>query len=229
MLWRNLTIWNCSQDEMENLENEYVRDPWVQALIVDNVTVIQQLLNESDDREKLLEVWFPADTLWNNLPEEDAASHRIATIRRSWTLAAVCGSYKVMKHLYDTGIDVHQVDSLGNNVIHTLIIYTNKQKGSAELHLRTYHYIASLVSRNEMSSLLQSENHDGLRPVELASHFQTFLLLKAIFDNRDIYLTKSIVCGLSVVEYFDVSDYESIEQHRPLANSPLFFGLQWLP
>ena len=207
---------------MENANNEYGRDPWVQALIKDDVTVVQNLLNESVERKEVLEVWFPADILWNNLPEEGATYYRITTIRRSWTLAAVCGSYKVMKHLYDTGIDVHQVDSLGNNVIHTLIIYTNKQKGSAELHLKTYRYIASLVSRNEMSLLLQSENRDGLRPVELASHFQTFILLKAIFDNRDSYLTKSIVCGLSVVEYFDVSDYESIEQHRPLANSPLF-------
>ena len=222
-LRRNLSIiWNHPQEEMENSGNEYARDPWVQALIEDDVTVIKNLINESSKRKELLEVWFPADTLWNNLPEEDAASHRIATIRRSWTLAAVCGSYKVMKYLYATGIDVHQVDSLGNNVIHTLIIYSNEQEESAELHSRTYHYIESLVSRNEMSSLLQSENHDGLRPVEVAAHFQTFLLLKAIFDNRDIYLTKSVVCGLSVVEYYDVSDYESIGQHRPLANSPLF-------
>ena len=76
-----------------------------------------------------------------------------------------------------------------------------------------------------MSSLLLLENRDGLRPLELASYFQTFLLLKAIFDNRDAYLTKSIVCGLSVVEYYDVSDYESTENHRPVANCPLFLTI----
>ena len=207
---------------MEMHSNRYARDPWVQSLIEDDVTVLQKLLHEAVNRNVLLEMWFPADILWNYLPEEDAASHRIATIRRSWTLAAVCGSYKLMKYLYATGIDVHQVDGLGNNVIHTLIIYSNKQEGSAELHLRTYHYIDSLISRKEMLSLLQSENRDGLRPVEFASHFQTFHLLNAIFNTRHGYLKKSITCGLTVVDYYDVNDYEYTENHRPVANSPLF-------
>ena len=221
MLRCDISMWHWFQ-KMENSKNEFIRDPWVQAIIEDNVTVVHEFLNQSSKRKELLEMWFPANTLWNNLPKEDATSHRIATIRRSWTLAAVCGSYNVMKYLYAAGIDVHQVDSLGNNVMHTLIIYSNKQKGSGELHLRTYHYIASLVSGDEMSSLLQSENRDGLRPVELAAHFQTFLLLKVIFDNRNSYMTKSVVCGLSVVDYYDVSDYECVEQQRPMANSPLF-------
>ena len=210
---------------MEIRDNLYAYYPWVQALIEDDVAVVQELLNDAGNWNNLLEMWFPADILWNNLPEEDATSYRIATIRRSWTLAAVCGSYKVMKHLYAAGVDINQVDSLGNNVIHTLIIYTSKQKRSAEFHLKTYHYIISLISRKEILSLLQSENRDGLRPVELASHFQAFLLLNAIFNTRDAYLQKSIVCGLTVVDYFDVSDYESTENHRPVANSPLFLTI----
>ena len=210
---------------MLNTDNVYTHDPWVQALIEDDVTMVQKLLNESCNPNHLLEMWFPAETLWNNLPEEDATSYRIVTIRRSWTLAAVCGSYDVMKHLYSVGVDVHQVDSLGNNVIHALIIYSSKQKGSAELHFRTYKYIELLISRKEMLLLLKLENHDGLRPVELASHFQAFLLLNAIFNTRDAYLMKSIVCGLTAVDYYDVSDYESTENHRPVANSPLFLTI----
>ena len=47
------------------------------------------------------------------------------TVHGAWGLAALCGSSQVLSALYQAGIDVLQVDELGNNIINTLIIHAS--------------------------------------------------------------------------------------------------------
>ena len=197
-------------------------DDWLCALMTDDVDTVQYMVNNCDEETKniLLGGWISDKEFWQCCNSHDVNNHQITAVQRPWCLAAVCGSCKVVAELYKAGIDVSQLDKMGNNIIHSLIIYASRQHEL--LHLDMYNYIASLVPHNKLISLLLTENTDGLRPVELAAHFHTLRLLDAILKTPGLYLSRKVCCATLCMNYYDVTDYESLQDSRPKTRNLLF-------
>lgn len=197
---------------------------WLKALIADNVDVVNSCIATANQFEKhiLFEGWIKVvDWLEHNSPQS-AERALVFCTRRAWSLAAVAGSHQVICKLFKEGIDIFQKDSLGNNVIHALIIHACACSDTEGKLLDTYIYLQDLLPRNQFSELLVMENSDRVRPLELAAHLQTMRLLDAIMNTPGPYLVKQKQCGLLVVNYYDVTEYESGEGSRPWAHNPMF-------
>ena len=200
------------------------QDPWLAAVMEDDVETAHMQLQHAGDVEKhlLLEGWIPSDSFWSTWTCKEAEIQKIMTIQRPLSLAAVCGSYGVITELYKAGIDVFQMDKFGNNVIHTLIIHASRRETQESKYLEVFNYFARLLPSDTFSKLLLAENTSSLRPLEMAAHFQTFRLMDAMLKNPESYLNKQVKCGTIFIDVFDVTEYECDSQRRPWANSPMF-------
>ena len=197
-------------------------DDWLCALMADDIDTVRYIISNCGDKKKhiLLEGSISDGEFWKCWNNHEFDKHQITTVQRPWCLAAVCGSQRVVKELYQAGIDVFQKDKLGNNIIHTLIIQASRQQES--LHLEMYNFIVALISHENLTSLLLAENADGLRPVELAAYFHTLRLLDAILETPGIYLSKKVRCATLFINHYDVSDYESCDESRTKTKSLLY-------
>ena len=215
------------QDKEIMLTNIYhtdTDDTWLAALMEDDFGTVQEQLQQSNGVKKhqLLEGWIATDSFWTNWNCKEAKTQQIMTVQRPLSLAAVCGSYRVIDALYKAGIDILQTDELGNNVIHTLIIHTSRRKDKELKYLEMFHYLAKLSIDELFSKLLLTENTSSLRPVEMAAHFQAFRVMDAILKIPGPYLIEQSKCGTISIESYDVTDYEYGFKCRPWANSPMF-------
>ena len=221
------------QDQISNTMMVHVRlvytskhDEWIRALMDDDLqTVMHYLAQECiNDRAALLEGWISDVTFWECWQCEAAYEQRIMAVRRAWSLSAVCGSLQVMSQLYKAGIDVHQEDELGNNVVHTLIIHASRHPEREEVYLKVFDFISSLLPRQNFEKILLKQNTSGLNCVELAAFSQTFRFMMAIFKTS-VYRTKQAQCGMASVNYYDVTEYETYHNGRPWETSPMFLLL----
>ena len=197
---------------------------WLEEVMENNAEAVRLQLECSDDNVKhlLLEGWICDETFWACWPCKEAESQKILSVHRPLSLAAVCGSCDVIQELHIAGIDMFQADTLGNNVIHTLIIHANRNQERELMYLDVFFKIKSLISTDDFNKLLSIENLSGVKPLELAAHFQTFRLMNAILTTPGIYLKKQAKCGTLSIDSFDVTDYESDIECRPWVNSPMF-------
>ena len=199
-------------------------NPWIKALKEDDVQTVHAMLQEANDKQKykLLEGWIDTDVFWDSLEDRKSANKTLFSIRRSFSLAAVCGSVNVLKELVNHGVNVCQTDSNGHNVLHSLVIYSSQSQTFEESHVCVYRYIKTLIPADRMEELLLCENVDGLIPLELAGILQTLRFIKAIFDTRGHYKRKSNNSGLMTINEYNVDDYEGMENTRSRYKSPMY-------
>ena len=72
-------------------------------------------------------------------------------------------------------------------------------------------------------ALLQ-EDHDGFRPLELASRFATCGLFQSFFCTKGVYITREASQDLCTRQYFDITDYESTNGSRRLKSPLILLG-----
>ena len=158
-------------------------DRWIKALMDDNTETVMSYLTTEDDRGRfgLLEGWICERSVRDCCGCKDEKEQRIMTVHRAWSLAAACGSINVLSTLYQAGIGWLQVDGLGNNVIHTLIIHASRHAEREQYYLEVFSAILSLIPEQKIHQLLLKQNIAGLRCVEMAAYLQTFRLMTAIF------------------------------------------------
>ena len=214
-------------DQEEMLTEMYYtdrQDAWLSAVIADDVETVREQLQKAIgiERHLLLEGWISTDSFWSNWTCKDAEIQHIMAVQRPLSLAALSESYRVISVFYKNGIDICQADRFGNNVIHTLVIHTSRNEGKESKYLEAFNNFARLLPRKALSNLLLAENTSGLRPLELAAHFQTFPLLEALFKIPGHYFHKPAKSGTISINYYDISDYECDVRARPWANSPMF-------
>ena len=197
-------------------------DPWLIALETNDVATVRRMLDEEDKegQEVLLEGWIDTDVFWTALGG-GVTDKEAFGIRRAFVLAAVCGSLEVLEELVDRGINVCQTDGLGNNVVHSLIIYSSQLHDFEKLHVKVYHHLKSILPDNLIEELILSENSDGLRPVELAAHYQTLRIMEAIYNTPGHYVHESHTCGMMSSTHYQIDEYEGLEPTRPLHKSPM--------
>ena len=96
---------------------------------------------------------------------------------------------------------------------------------SEDYLMRIYSVIQNLVPPEVLKVPLFQEDEDGFRPLELASNYATCGLFQSIFSTKEVYLTKEAKQELCLKQYFDITDYESVEGTRGFKSALRLFSL----
>ena len=139
--------------------------------------------------------------------------------------AAIFHSHAVLRLLLESGVDVFQVDSWQNNVVHMLVYADYTYNVHVTKHAETLAYLQVLLSPEELKYLMVAENMFLLRPLEFAALYGCNYMLAIILQTKDVYLILEEHVGYNIVQYFDLSDYEQFDGGLPprFFKSPLYF------
>ena len=191
---------------------------WVAAITHDDYVLVRQILDEYSIAERsseLLEERLifsrPLGTLKQQMRQLSVTSYSPDT---PWCLAAVCDSRNVMQVLLEYGADVLQVNYSGNNLLHVLAALSSTGNESTEEEIvATAKYIRHILETEVYEKLLLTENSDGLRPLELASHLGSFALFMFYFCTLDVYITREEEYTLYKIQYFEITEYITGVRH----------------
>ena len=75
-----------------------------------------------------------------------------------------------------------------------------------EKSIHNIEFIKGIIGDETYTHLLNAENSEGLRPLELAAHLGTFLIFKHVFETPNVYMTDSDH-KLYRIQYFDITEY----------------------
>ena len=185
---------------------------WIDAILKDDAHLALQLLNGHMDAISDMILRY------EKLYDSNNVGHAIRKHGIMWTTyapdnvwssAAVFNARDVMKVLAKKQVPSTGRTSDGNNYLHCLIAFASVQDEETEYEvLSSAKYIRSLMTdAKKYREILLSENHLGLRPLELASHLGTMALVKYIFGSETIYMTIVNNMGFHSIQYYDVTDY----------------------
>lgn len=150
-------------------------------------------------------------------------THKVQ-FKRPFTLALVYGSLKVCDVMIQNDVDVCLVEVGSYNVIHCLVCIAFYQPYSEEAVVKTYRSLCRMLSKDILRKLLQMEEAYGLRPLEFAAQQGTLQLMSAIFETPGIYIVREEIVGVSVYQWYDVTEYENADgSESRYSKSPLLF------
>ena len=195
---------------------------WFDAIKENNSTLVEEILSRCDEQEKrlLLDGHFQFHN--QCLLKSTALTYQnlTCTFELPLFLAVHFQSIKVLKIMFQSGIDISQNDFRGNNVIHGLVL--SSSSASDKNYRSMYAYLMKSLSTSDKKRLLLAENNDGLRPLEYASKLDEFGLQECILQTKDVYAFSKGNVGVYEQVYYDVTDYECIGRGRYL-KSPLWY------
>lgn len=210
----------------ELLLNSPEHDEWFDAIIDDNVEMVNLILMDLplEEKERMLngtlESIFVREELgrWGKPPS-------IFTITKPLHAAIVYGADKVANILIQEGAKTDQCDPRANNVIHVIIASASIRADEEDALTERYMYLQNILASSQIKQLLLMENWQGFRPVEMAANLGCTLLLEAIFETKGVYLVKEERKGFEIKQFFDISDYESYQNGTPRRQmkSPIYF------
>ena len=186
----------------------YILPPdWLDAIRTNDVPSVRDILHKASAEQKdfLLNGQLPS-----HIDKDPLSVYKLPDypLSRPLHAAVVYHSHDVLTLMWKAGVDVFQTDTLGNNTVHVLIETASRNISNEERYVETLDVIKSLFTPAELKHLLLTENILKLRPLELACFCGCLTLARAIFETRDVYFYKEENIGYTVVQYFDVSDYE---------------------
>ena len=85
--------------------------------------------------------------------------------------------------------------------------------------LHSFQHLVTLLSEDQIRSILLAENAYSLRPVEFAAQHGSCHMVMAIMDIPGVYLYREERHGLTTYQWYDVTDYEASAER--FAKSPL--------
>ena len=187
---------------------DYILPPdWLDAIRTNDVPSVRVILHKASAEQKdfLLNGLLPS-----HIDKDPVSVYKLPDypLSRPLHAAVVYHSHDVLKLMWKAGVDVFQTDILGNNTIHVLIETASRNISNEDRYVETLDVIKSLFTPAELKNLLLTENTLKLRPLELACFCGCLILARTIFETKNVYLYKEEHIGYTVVQYFDVSDYE---------------------
>ena len=207
-------------------------DEWMMAISTDNATKVDGILQNLPTLSTKSTLLHTQLYVLSNLN----TANRKSTTRTPFLpfhFAVICHAKGVVRCMVQHGVDVTQIDDLGNNVLHTLInVSTQRRRKDYEYITDIYHLLMTLFSEHSVKFCLHHEDAKGLRPLELAASLGHFQLLNVIFHTPGVYLCKTEICGLQLLQYFRVTEYEMFSacylRNRPVRDhlSPLRMIIQ---
>ena len=202
---------------------------WINAIIEDNIEVIQRELSMKDLHEKntLLNGQFDSyeDLESLGIQQKQIVQFQNGGLFRPWCIVGAYGHISIMQTFIANEVDIFQKDVNNSNIIHAMVIMASLLQDREERIVKAYSFLKASLDVGCLEQLLHAENIDGLRPIELASHLGCFALLQAIFETEGIYLTCNEKRGIFDIQWFDVTDYESTKPGNRRTLSPLVLAL----
>ena len=184
---------------------------WMAAIAENDGHLVPQLLTNNSFNQ--LDFNFPSilaqelDTL-THIRQQCPGTGKAYLPNDAWCLAALNNARDVLQVLKDFGFQTTEVNPQGNTFLHCIIAQSSLEgEEYEEIALSTVKLIKSLISPEDYEKVLLTENEDGLRPLELASHLGTFALFHFLFDTEGIYKSKIRKYSMFSVEYFDITEY----------------------
>src|SRR6218665_2890515 len=180
---------------------------WLKAIQRDDNVQISQILTKSTMHEKNILLHEPliiSDVNFAKIP-----THKIK-FTRPFTLAAVYGYLKVCDVMIRNDVNVYLLESDSRNLIHCLICVAFYQPHNEEAVVNTYHSLCRMLSKDVINNLLHMEESNGLRPLEFAAHLGTLRIISSIFETPQIYITRNEAVGVSLYQWYDITEYELI-------------------
>ncbi|XP_032818292.2 transient receptor potential cation channel subfamily V member 5-like isoform X1 [Petromyzon marinus] len=95
------------------------------------------------------------------------------------TFAACTGNEDIMRILLENHVPVHAQDSLGNTVLHVLVLQPNKNQACA------MHQLLLSCDRSGAAAALEAvQNHDGLTPIKMAAANGNTVMFQNLVTRR---------------------------------------------
>ena len=89
----------------------------------------------------------------------------------------------------------------------------------AEEYLRDiYSFLLKNIPQDTVNQLLLQESESRMRPVEMTAKNGTLGLFQDFFETKDVYLTTEFTDGVQTIEYYDITEYESMYGKRRILN-----------
>ena len=160
---------------------------WCDAIIRDDIDAVEEILSalDTDDLWKLLHGNIDLDECIAMLKARHKEEIFGSCPGNAWSLAVASGALGVIKMLVrDYNINVHQIDHRGDNAIHAMIRAAHRRPQMEEHLAKTYSVLCNLLPLEDTGKLLNTENEDGLRPLEFSVLLATFQILNVIFSTK---------------------------------------------
>ena len=200
------------QQEPElGIESDDYKLKWINAIISNDSNLVRQMIG--DISYDILGINFSTvlteelDTI-AYIKQHCHGPEKAYIPHDPWCLAALYNARDVLHVLREFGFLTTQANSHGNTFLHCIIAHVSLDGEEHEdKTLSTIKLIRVLISSEEYNKVLLTENEDGLRPLELASHLGTFALFQFLFNTEGTYKRKINNFSMFSVEYFDVTEY----------------------
>ena len=217
---------SASQDREVAKENHLlpvdVYQFWLTAIVSDDAGQVESVLTAADERQRrlLLNGSF-------HFQDEDLLRHNKYAFagrpNKPLALCALSGALRVLRVLIGHGVHVTSQDASGHNIVHQLIFVAYYDDSFEERFVTSYREIMRLVGLQTKRLLLLTESNNGLRPLEAASQHGTLRFVHAIMETDGVYLVRQVVRGLSIYQWYDVTEYESFADDNRRQVSPVRF------
>ena len=198
-----------------------VYQDWMTAIVSDNAELVENTLITADKnrRQLLLNGSF-------DYQDEDLIRHNQYSFGRPNTPLALCtlsAALRVMRVLVTHGANMMSVNDLGHNLVHQLIFVAFFAEMYETHAVKSYHELMRLADLQTKRKLLLTGSNIGLRPLEAAAQHGALHFVQAIIETDGVYLSRHVVRGLSVYQWFDITEYESCCADNRRLLSPVHF------
>ncbi len=162
-------------------------DAWFDAIVNNDCKTVREILATADCKEQQLllhgNIYNPTYMTTLMTRHKEAIPH--ARPGNSWSLATASGAMAVIKlFVQKYNINIHQVDTRGDNAIHAIIRVASGSTKMERTAVKTYTFLCEILQLNDIKALLKTGNNEDLRPLELALLAGTFKLVNAIFSTK---------------------------------------------
>ena len=123
--------------------------------------------------------------------------------------------------LLEAGASLMLTDQQGFNVCHFLVVVSYVIPAMKDKCTSIYNDLKTRLVQKDLNTLLLMEDHEGLRPLELALHLGCIEIFHAIFNTHGLYLLKSERRGFYYIKEYDITDYEAVSRVNRRTKSPL--------
>ncbi|KAI0231206.1 hypothetical protein LSAT2_018438 [Lamellibrachia satsuma] len=198
-----------------------VYQDWISAIVSDNADQVDTILTAADESQRHLLLNGSFD-----YQDEEFVRHnpyRFGRPVKPLSLCALSGALRVMHVLVDHGVHVKFQDACGHNFVHQLIYVAFFDESFEDFFVESYREMMRLTDLQTKRGLLFMESNIGLRPLEAASQHGVLGFVQAIMETEGVYLSRQIVRGLSVYQWYDVTEYESFDVDNRRCVSPVRF------
>ena len=209
-----------SKDNVENFAHVlsyHNYGSYYDALQNNDTAVVASLISEvgASHREALLNAEFEFSN------SSKVPTPYLSRMSKPLFIAVMTGSVEVMELLLKEGADIHQTNTHGENIIHSLVAASSLNLFSENEAVKVYTKLASILDHLDLVKLLQQEDKTKLRPLEMAANLGCVSLLEKILLTPGVYVTKTIKTGSFVEDWIDVTDYEINAEGTRKAMSPI--------